>query len=327
MATEPATSERKSISAAGGGGPPAAEQKARHPLPLWLRAAARVRLWLWRAGLGRSGLARKGGDSESSERYFQSLIENALDTITLIGADGTIHYESPSVERVLGYRPEDLLGRNVFEYVHPDDRPIVLREFEQLLRDPGSMQSVELRFLHAAGHWVTMEVIGRNLLKDPAVQGVVVNARDITARKAAEAQLLYDAFHDKLTGLPNRALFMDRLAQAIGRGRRHGHPSFAVIFLDVDRFKVVNDSLGHPAGDRLLVDLAHRLEEAIRPGDTVARLGGDEFTVLLDGVSDVHEAALIADRVHQTLKTPFEIDDRELHVDASIGIALADADA
>jgi diguanylate cyclase (GGDEF)-like protein/PAS domain S-box-containing protein len=256
-----------------------------------------------------------------SERHFRSLIENALDTITIIDGEGTIRYESPSVERVLGYRPVDLLGHNVFEFVHPDDRPLVYKDFQELRADPGRVQTKELRFRHKDGSWRVLEVVGRNLLHDPAVEGVIINARDVTERKEAEAQLLHDAFHDKLTGLPNRALFMDRLSQSLKRGTRDGAPSHAVLFLDVDRFKLVNDSLGHPAGDRLLVDLAVRLEEAIRPGDTVARLGGDEFTILLDGVRSLRAAERVAERIHTKLQTPFHLDGRDLFVTASIGIA------
>ena len=157
---------------------------------------------------------------------------------------------------------------------------------------------------------------------------VVGSQTDVTDRKRAEQRLQHDALHDALTGLPNRVLFLDRLDQAIRRAKRaNPAAAAAVLFLDLDRFKLVNDSLGHQVGDRLLVAVARRLESAVRPPDTVARLGGDEFTVLLDGVANVHEASLIAERVHHTLRTPFEIDDRELFIDASIGIALADSDA
>ena len=157
---------------------------------------------------------------------------------------------------------------------------------------------------------------------------MVGSQTDVTARKQAERRLQHDAMHDALTGLPNRVLFLDRLDQAIRRAQRATpQAAAAVLFLDLDRFKLVNDSLGHQAGDRLLVAVARRLESAVRPPDTVARLGGDEFTVLLDGVSDAHEASLVAERVHQTLRAPFQIAERELFVDASIGIALAEADA
>ena len=289
---------------------------------LWVKAAFR----LARARVVRlifpAALRQEVERLSASETYFQSLIENALDTITLIDAAGTIKYESPSVERVLGWKAEDLLGTNVFEYVHPADRGIVLAEFDRLLTEPGRVQSIELKFRHKDGSWRDMEVIGRNLLHDDRIDGVVVNARDITARKEVESQLLFDAFHDKLTGLPNRALFMDRMTQAIKRQNRP-HPHFIVLFLDVDRFKLVNDSLGHTVGDALLVQLADRLEAAVQPGDTVARLGGDEFTILLDGVRSIRAAERVAERIHADLTRPFRIGDHELFATASIGMAAS----
>ena len=151
---------------------------------------------------------------------------------------------------------------------------------------------------------------------------------DITARKRAESQLQHDALHDGLTGLPNRVLFLDRLGHAMRRGRRvEDGERTAVLFLDLDRFKLVNDSLGHPAGDRLLVEVARRLESGLRPGDTVARLGGDEFILLLEGLHGRDEAEQIASRILQALTEPFEIDDRDLYLSASIGIAMASGDS
>ncbi|MGH7482254.1 MAG: sensor domain-containing protein [Longimicrobiales bacterium] len=258
-----------------------------------------------------------------SERYFRSLIENALDTITLLNRDGTIRYESPSVERVLGYRPEELLGQDVFEYIHLQDRPAARALFESLLSKSGGTASTEVRFRHADGSWRVLEVVGRNLLEDPAVEGVVVNAHDVTERKRAEEQLRFDAFHDKLTGLPNRALFTDRLAQLLRRRERDPDLSFAVLFLDLDGFKLINDGLGHFIGDQLLVGLARRLEHCLRPGDTVARLGGDEFTIILDGSDAVDEVAAIADRIHQQLQRPFQLEGHEVFTTASIGVALS----
>jgi diguanylate cyclase (GGDEF)-like protein len=153
---------------------------------------------------------------------------------------------------------------------------------------------------------------------------VVGSQTDVTDRKAAEQRLQHDALHDALTGLPNRVLFTDRLDQAIRRAQRSEEEACAaVLFLDLDRFKVVNDSLGHHVGDRLLIAVAQRLQGALRPTDTVARLGGDEFTVLLTDVVDARGAIHVAERVHQALRAPFELGGRELFVDASIGIALA----
>ncbi len=155
------------------------------------------------------------------------------------------------------------------------------------------------------------------------VMGRVWSFRDVTARKSAEMRLVHDAFHDALTNLPNRALFTDLLARSIGRAKRRDDYAFALLFLDVDRFKVVNDSLGHLIGDHLLIAIARRLERCLRPGDTVARLGGDEFTVLLDDIVDVSDATRIADRIQRDLNLPFNLSGQEVFTSASIGIALS----
>ncbi len=258
-----------------------------------------------------------------SEQRFRSLIENATDTITVLSADGQIQYESPSLERVLGYAPEAMIGRNVFEFVHVDDHAATKQEFQRLVSVDGHTTRLELRFLHGDGSWRTLEVVGRNLLADPAIRGVVVNSRDITERKEAEARLRHNAFHDNLTQLPNRALLVDRIGQFLRRSRRTSAPPFAVLFLDIDRFKVVNDSLGHTAGDQLLIATARRLEGSLRPGDTVARHGGDEFTMLLDGVTP-EEARAVADRLQKDFESPLQLGDREIYATLSIGIATSE---
>jgi diguanylate cyclase (GGDEF)-like protein/PAS domain S-box-containing protein len=259
-----------------------------------------------------------------SEEYFRSLIENALDTITILDAEGTVLYESPSVERVLGYAAEEMVGASVFEFIHPDDVERVKSVFQRTGKRTGVTSALELRFRHRDGSWRILEAVGRNLLDDPSVGGVVVNARDVTQRKEAEDRLVHDAFHDRLTGLPNRALFMDRLGQLVRRGLREDTPGFTVLFLDVDGFKTVNDSLGHSVGDQLLVEIGRRLERCLRPGDTVARVGGDEFALLLDGTGTTAEAEAIAKRLHAAMDQPFSIGGREGYVTLSVGIALGD---
>ncbi len=279
--------------------------------------------------IGYQGIVRDvtaGAEAEralrESEMKFRSLIANSTDTITVLDPTGQITYESPSLHRVLGYAPEMLVGRNVFEFVHPDDQPGTMEEFQRLVGVPGHTTRLEVRFLHGDATWRTLEVVGRNLLSDPAIRGVVVNARDISERKESEARLLHDAFHDKLTQLPNRALLLDRMSQFLRRAQRPDAPMFAVLFLDLDHFKVVNDSLGHMTGDQLLIATARRLQALLRPGDTVARLGGDEFTMLLDGTT-VDEARAVADRIQHDFQSPIVLGGKEIVVSVSIGIATS----
>jgi diguanylate cyclase (GGDEF)-like protein/PAS domain S-box-containing protein len=258
-----------------------------------------------------------------SEQRFRSLVQNASDVIAIQGPTGIIYYASESIHRVLGYRCEDVVSSNILSLVHPDDTAQMKNFFAECLANLGVTPLIELRFRHGDGQWCYVEAIGNNLLDEPSVGGIVLNFRDISERKRAQEQLRHNAFHDPLTDLPNRALFMDRLEQAVKRAKRHEDYLFAVLFLDLDRFKLVNDSLGHMVGDELLIAIAHRLEVCLRPGDTVARLGGDEFTVLLDGVEDLSDANRIADRIQKELRLPFNLSGQEVFTAVSIGIALS----
>jgi diguanylate cyclase (GGDEF)-like protein/PAS domain S-box-containing protein len=244
-----------------------------------------------------------------NERRFRSLIEHSSDITTVVDARGRILYESPSVERLLGHKPGDLVGRNLQEFLHPDDQEQVL---EALKRSAGDgIQSLELRFRSSKGGWQTLEAAVNPLLDNPDVGGIVLNCRDITSR-----------YFDALTGLPNRTLFNDRLAQALAHSRRRGAPGLAILFLDLDRFKTINDTLGHGAGDELLRVVAERLSAAVRQEDTVARLGGDEFLFLAPGVSDVEDAARIAQKVLDVFALPFSVLGHELHVTGTVGISM-----
>ena len=259
-----------------------------------------------------------------SEQRFRSLIENATDITIIIDAEGIFRYISPSVKRILGYLPQRTIGRSVFDTVHPDDCVVITETLKKAIQNPKTSQSAfEYRVPHRNGSWCVLEAVATNLLDDPAVNGIVINCHDITQRKLAEAQLLHDAFHDGLTGLPNRALFVDRLEHALRLAQRRKDYLFAVLFLDLDRFKVVNDSLGHAIGDQLLIASARRLETCLRIGDTVARLGGDEFAILLEDIDGINEATSIANRLQQKINSPMLLDVHEVFITASIGIALS----
>jgi diguanylate cyclase (GGDEF)-like protein/PAS domain S-box-containing protein len=258
---------------------------------------------------------------KESEERFRSLVQYSSDIITILDTDGTVRYVSPAVERVTGFKPEEQVGTNAFGSVHPDDREQALNTFAEVLKRPGLHPSLEFRVPHKDGSWRYLEHVVNNLVDDPAVRGVVVNSWDVTERKALVEQLSYQAFHDLLTGLPNRALFMDRLERALTRANRRGS-KVAVLFTDLDNFKVINDSLGHKAGDQLLVAVAERLKTCLRPEDTAGRLGGDEFTILVEDISSVGEGVQIAERIADILRPPFALEDQEVFVTASTGIAL-----
>ncbi len=386
-----------------------------------------------------------------SEALFRLLAENSTDKIARLSDTGKFLYVSPSVQVLLGYAPEELIGIVPFEMIHPADRHIVVQSFELIMNTPGLTDLISYRMRRRDGiyvwfettsrvqaangknreiHTVSRDISSRRAAEDAlreaeakyrsifenAVEGIFQttpdgtyldanpslsriygydsparlkagftdissqlyldarrrqdfidemkekgsisnfeaqikrkdgqiiwiseNARavrdendellyyegtveDITARKNAEEQLLHDALHDKLTGLSNRALFMDRLTQSFGRLRRHPEAIFAVLFLDFDRFKNINDSLGHMAGDQLLIAVSHRIAGCLRPGDTVSRLGGDEFSVLLEDIGDVAGAIMVAERIQSAMQQPFAIASQQVFTSASIGIALS----
>ncbi len=264
-------------------------------------------------------------DLQRSEERFRSLVRNASDGVVVLGQDGRIRYESPAVERILGSRADAAVGEPLLERVRPDDRPAVQQCLADVAATSGSEADFEFRARHADGSWRTLEAIAKNLLDDPAVSGVVVNYRDSTERKTLELQLRHQAFHDVLTGLANRSLFRDRLGHALERAGRGGRPT-AVLYLDLDDFKAVNDRLGHVEGDRLLVAVGERLRRATRAGDTVARLGGDEFAIIVEE-TDPLEAEQAASRILTSLTAPFTIGERRVEARASVGIAIQSVDS
>jgi diguanylate cyclase (GGDEF)-like protein/PAS domain S-box-containing protein len=226
------------------------------------------------------------------------------------------------VRRLFGYLPGQLEGTLSAEIVHPDDLLHTREWFAHLARSAGgTVARLDARLRRADGAWRHVEVVGANLLHDPDLRGLVLNAHDVTDRKVLQDQLSHQAFHDPLTGLANRALFRDRVDHAIARGQRNGR-AIALFLVDLDNFKLVNDGLGHRSGDELLVTLAGRLRDELRPSDTVARLGGDEFVVLVeDDVTEI-TAAGVAERIIEAIRREVRVGDEDLVVSASVGVAI-----
>src|SRR6185437_413 len=239
----------------------------------------------------------------------------------------TVTYQSPSVERVLGYRADELEGTEFAQLLKKSDRPrlaqIVAGVGEAYVGGGSETHVIECSLKHRDGTWLQFEVQHTDLLQDEHVRGIVLNSRDVSERKAFEDQLAHQAFHDPVTHLANRALFADRVQHAIRRSIRSGR-AIGVMFIDLDDFKTINDSLGHAAGDSVLQEVARRLRIAVRPTDTVARFGGDEFAVLLEGVNDSAMAADAAARILHALELAYEIDGKQVFPRASVGICLVD---
>ena len=256
-----------------------------------------------------------------SEARFQTLVQNASDVILIARPDTTITYQTPSSKRTLGYGPGSLEGMPFTKLVHPDDREKALAVFTGVAFRGGTSVTAQWRIRHDDGSWHHVEVIATNLLSDETVEGIVLTLRDVSERRGLEEELKHQAFHDGLSGLANRALFRDRLDHALDRAAR-SKASLAVLFLDLDDFKLVNDSLGHAAGDSLLIEVAQRLNNCLRGGDTAARFGGDEFAVLMEEIVNADEACEVAERITGALREPMMVLDREIHVRASIGIAF-----
>ena len=393
---------------------------------------------------------REREEIKQREELFRLLTENSSDCISTHSIDGRMTYVTPMVERIYGYKPEELIGQNIFKQIHPDHLETLAQTVQRLLANPGASETSAYQVMHKAGHYVWVESTGHVVVrdngefelhsvtrditerrahedalrraeekyrsifenaaegifqttsdghyldanhslariygygsvaelratfsdiagqlyanpnrraefvalmeeagevsnfesqircKDGALIWISENARavrnadgaiihyegtveDITAKRAGQERLRHDALHDQLTGLSNRALFMDRLERSFARLKRHPNALFAILFLDFDHFKNINDSLGHLAGDQILQEIARRLEECLRPGDTVSRFGGDEFALLLEEVKDLADAIYVAERVQNALRQPFQLSTQQVFSSASIGIAL-----
>ncbi len=252
-----------------------------------------------------------------SETRYRLMAENSTDMITRTTYRGIILYASDASRRLLGYEPAEMVGRSIYEFIAEADH-LPLRETTAIL--PATFS---YRARRRDGTDVWLESTSRAIV-DPdtrRVNEIVAVSRDVTDRKAAEEQIEYQAYHDALTGLPNRSLFRDRLTIALAHARRLGVP-LAAMFLDLDSFKIVNDTLGHSLGDELLKVIASRLLSVLREEDTIARMGGDEFTVLIGELRSIDDAAKIAQKLIETIAQPVSIEGHELYITTSIGIAI-----
>jgi diguanylate cyclase (GGDEF)-like protein/PAS domain S-box-containing protein len=271
---------------------------------------------------------RKRAESalRESEQRFRGSFERAATGMALVGTDGRFLRVNKSLCEILGYPERELLGKTFQEITYPDDLEVDLEHLRRLLVGEVRTYQTEKRYLHKDGH-VVWALLSVSVVHDEEDEPLyfVSQIQDVSERKVLEERLMSQAFHDALTGLPNRHLLVNRLAHALERTRRRGDRQAAVLFMDLDGFKVVNDSLGHDAGDHLLVLLAERLRRCVRPEDTLARFGGDEFVVLLEDVEDPGEAVRVAERITNELKGPFVMNGRSLVAPVSIGIAQGNA--
>lgn len=273
-------------------------------------------------------------------QLFEVITLNAADMIAVVDCAGNRLYNSPAYQRVLGYSPEELKLTSSVEQIHPEDRQRVVEAAEKA-RVTGRGERLEYRVRHKDGTWRILESVATAIPNEEGQsERLVIVNRDITERKRAEETLAHNALHDTLTNLPNRTLFLDRVRHVLALSQRHGSYKFAVLFIDLDEFKVFNDSLGHAAGDALLIEIARRLTVSIRGADTIsrstptkgtstfaseeslARLGGDEFIVLLEDIRDCGDAIRVGERIQERLGIPFVVEGQEVVTTASIGIAF-----
>ena len=262
---------------------------------------------------------------EEREQRFRTIVEKSWSGVVLLDGDIRFTFAGSSTPNIIGYEDHELIGRSLFDFVHPREVEASRKVFAESLRRPNHEMSGELRFRHKDGSWVWLEGFSQNLLHEPSVGAIVLNYRDVSQRKETEKQLEYRAYYDSLTGLPNRLLFRDRLVHSLAHARRN-RVGVAVMYLDIDHFKLVNDALGHSFGDRLLSDIARRLQGALRASDTISRIGGDEFSILLPEVVSADAVAGVATKVLDSLAQPFRVEGHDLFVTASVGISCFPSD-
>ena len=260
--------------------------------------------------------------AKETEARFRSLVQHSSDVFAILDPMGIIRYVSPAAARVFGGAGERMVNRTLAELVHDEDRAAFEAHFSASLMGSLSMSHIGCRMTRTNGEWMRTETVATNLLSDANVNGIVLTIRDVTARVTLEEHLRHQALHDPLTGLGNRALFQDRVAHGLARAER-SNADVAVVFLDLDNFKEINDSLGHAAGDAVLVQTANRLRTCLRDSDTAARFGGDEFAILLEQTRGEGEVMDVANRISAALARSLLIEGKDVDLSASIGIARA----
>jgi diguanylate cyclase (GGDEF)-like protein/PAS domain S-box-containing protein len=260
---------------------------------------------------------------KAAEHRTEMLLEAASDAVFAIDGRGAVRYASPSAQRLFGLTGAEVTGKAMVALAHPEELAGLRAWLGSLFAVPGGTARTEARLRRPDGTWLHLDVIGTNRVDDPALRAAVISLRDIGRRKELEEQLSRQAFTDSLTGLPNRALFRERLARAVDRRAGEG---VTVLLIDLDDFKLVNDNLGHSAGDQLLATLAGRLRAEMRPGDTLARLGGDEFAILVEDLQPA-EAEALAERLLLAGREQVRLDSRDVACSLSIGIARGDLPA
>ena len=258
---------------------------------------------------------RKGTD------HFRALLENALDLIIVLTADGIIQYTSRSSEKMLGYQSNVLAGKSIFTHIHEDDVDTVRDTLARTFAQPGASGAIKFRMRSTTDEWHVLEASSITLPEEEQPLRAIVNARDVTENEAQSAALKHQSLHDTLTGLPNRVLFNETFAEALRVAEEKGR-RLTLLYVDLDRFREINDTFGYRWGDAILQQIAPRLQGALRKSDTLARLNGDEFVVLLPTVNDNAGATRLARRLLQVLELPFLIEGHKVTVGASVGMVL-----
>jgi diguanylate cyclase (GGDEF)-like protein/PAS domain S-box-containing protein len=254
-----------------------------------------------------------------ADERFQALFQHAPDLVSVLDGRGRIVFSSPSAFSVLGYKTGALTGHSVFELIHPEDEPEMRERLSRLLDDPSGVIRLQCRTRSADGEYRWFDFTASNQMHNPALAGVVINARDVSENMAFQERLSHEALHDPLTGLPNRR----RMQDALGTSLRDA--PVAVLFVDLDGFKPVNDAYGHEVGDELLRQVSDRLTACVRETDVLSRVGGDEFVILMPGVLSEKDATTMSGRIRYVLELPFRIGGQEILIGASIGVHLAPA--